>query len=473
MNRKTIIAIITIMSIALIGLIIIQFVWIKWQVDLDAKNFDNKVVLALNTVSLRLTDEAQNQGYIRRNSPSLFGKKNSDLVGDIMSSSKERWIRQKREYEISSLAQFSDPNSSLEGINKNNLDTYLKQELENQDIELNYQYGVYSNEFEDFIILNGNYVATVKGESSQTDLENNPLTRNAVYQVALFNDEEGSPGSLRVFFPGKTSWLWSSVMPSMLASLFFTGLVLFCFIYTIMVILRQKKVSEMKTDFINNMTHEFKTPIATISLAADSMVSPMVSGHEEKVKRFAKIIKQENSRMLNQVEKVLQMAKIDKQEFELKKIELDMHKIILQAAENIQLKVAQRKGSVTTELKAEDPILYGDKTHLSNIIHNLLDNAEKYSQSAPQINIETKSDAKGLWISVSDQGIGMSKDSLKNIFDKFYRVHTGNIHDVKGFGLGLSYVKALVDAHEGTVSVKSELGKGSTFTIFLPKNVKI
>ena len=235
-----------------------------------------------------------------------------------------------------------------------------------------------------------------------------------------------------------------------------------------MIILRQKKISEMKTDFINNMTHEFKTPIATISLAADSIVSPIISGNKDKVNRFAGIIKQENLRMLNQVEKVLQMAKIDKEEFDLKKVDLDMHKIILQAAEHIQLKVAQRSGSISTNLMATNPLFKGDKTHISNIIHNLLDNAEKYSKGEPKITIATKSDTKGLSVIISDQGIGMTTESQKNIFDKFYRVHTGNIHDVKGFGLGLSYVKALVEAHKGEVTVESELGKGSTFTIYLP-----
>ena len=181
------------MSIALLGLTIIQFVWIKWQVDLDTKNFDNKVVLALNTVSFKLQEEVQNQGFIRRNSKNLFGKKNNEIIDDILASSEEKWRRQKHEYEISSLAHFFDPNTSLEGINKNNLDTYIRQELENKDIDLNYDYGVYSNELEDFIILNGNYVATVKGKASEANLDDNPLVKNAVYQVALFSDEQGSP----------------------------------------------------------------------------------------------------------------------------------------------------------------------------------------------------------------------------------------------------------------------------------------
>jgi len=470
MNRRTIYTIMIIMSIALLGLVIIQFVWIKWQVDLDTKNFDNKVILALNQVSFRLEESENNQDYARFNQKNLFGKKNKKLINDILATSDEKWRKQKLEFEISSLAQIVDPNYSLENINKNLLDTYLKQELESENIALAFEYGVFSKELDNFIILNGNYVANVDGSSSSS-AENN-LSANSVYEVPLFTDEQGSPGMLRVFFPSKTSWLWSSALPSLLASLFFTGLVLFCFIYTIMIILRQKKVSEMKTDFINNMTHEFKTPIATISLASDSIKSPRVSGDVDKVTRFANIIKQENSRMLNQVEKVLQMAKIDKQEFELKIADVDMHRIITQAVENSRLKVEQRAGTISSELNASNPIIPGDKTHLSNIIHNLFDNAEKYSAEKPTIKIETKDVSGGIEIKISDKGIGMTKESLKHIFNKFYRVHTGNRHDVKGFGLGLSYVKALIDAHQGSVNVSSELGKGSDFVLFFPNSHK-
>ena len=224
----------------------------------------------------------------------------------------------------------------------------------------------------------------------------------------------------------------------------------------------------MKSDFINNMTHEFKTPIATISLASDSITNDSIIRNTDKVKRFAGIIKQENSRMLDQVEKVLQMARIDKKDFELKVTTVNINDVVYQASENARLKVRQREGSLTTQLNATHPNVEGDLTHISNIIHNLLDNAEKYSNDRPEISIRTENDADGVIVIISDRGIGMSKESVKHIFDKFYRVHTGNRHDVKGFGLGLSYVKALMNAHKGRINVDSELGKGSTFTLFFP-----
>jgi len=224
----------------------------------------------------------------------------------------------------------------------------------------------------------------------------------------------------------------------------------------------------MKTDFINNMTHEFKTPIATISLASDSITNKTVIDNPEKIKRFAGIIKQENRRMLDQVEKVLQMAKIDKRDFELKLTDVNINDVVYQATENSRLKIIKREGQLDVSLNATNPMVQGDLTHISNIIHNLLDNAEKYSNEKPKIIVTTKDATGGVEISIRDNGIGMNQESIKHIFDKFYRVHTGNRHDVKGFGLGLSYVKALMDAHQGKVKVTSELGTGSTFSVFFP-----
>ncbi|NJK82836.1 MAG: HAMP domain-containing histidine kinase [Saprospiraceae bacterium] len=258
----------------------------------------------------------------------------------------------------------------------------------------------------------------------------------------------------------------------MISSILFTVIIMFCFGYTIDVIFKQKKLSEIKTDFINNMTHEFKTPIATISLAADSITSPMIVGHTEKVQRFANIIKQENKRMNSQVEKVLQMALLDKNEFQLKLTEVNLHNVVESALENIGLQVERKEGKVSAELKAARPVVQGDLTHISNMINNLLDNANKYSFEKPEISVHTCNVPNGVEVTVKDKGIGMSKEARKHIFDKFYRVHTGDLHDVKGFGLGLSYVKAMITAHKGTIDVKSELGKGSSFILFFPFRVE-
>jgi two-component system phosphate regulon sensor histidine kinase PhoR len=289
--------------------------------------------------------------------------------------------------------------------------------------------------------------------------------------VDLFRQDNPSPGMLMIYFPTKSELVWSSVWQNLLASILFTGIILFCFAYTVQVIFKQKKLSEMKNDFINNMTHEFKTPIATISLAADSITNPIISGNAEKVRRFADIIKQENKRMNSQVEKVLQMALLDKNDFQIKLTRVNLHEIIERAVENFALQVEKKEGVVKTELQANEAVVEGDLTHVTNIIHNLMDNANKYSPEKPQITLHTRNVPNGVELVVEDNGIGMTREALKHIFDKFYRVHTGDVHDVKGFGLGLSYVKAVMNAHKGQIDVKSELGKGSKFILFFPFHV--
>ena len=228
----------------------------------------------------------------------------------------------------------------------------------------------------------------------------------------------------------------------------------------------------MKTDFINNMTHEFKTPIATISLASDSITNASIINNPDKIRRFAEIIKQENKRMNGQVEKVLQMALIERDTLRLNLTAVNLHEIITQALGNISLQVEKKEGIVSEILKAERPVVEGDMNHLSNVINNLLDNANKYSPEKPDITISTRNVSNGVEVTVSDKGIGMTKEAKKKIFEKFYRVHTGNVHDVKGFGLGLSYVKTMITAHKGSIDVKSEPNKGSSFILFFPFHVE-
>jgi len=468
MNKNVIWAIVIIMSLALLGIAITQFIWIKAQVDLDEKSFDDKVIYAMNSVKNLLQEDTESPEFVTsfydEKRKSLFGLEN-EKFNSLLSPKSPKFSTHS--VELASMMQDLYASDLLESINKNNLDRYIKEELADQGIDLKYDYGVYSNKQAGFVIRNGKFAVQV-AEDASSEMSDNKGIIDSPYKVQLFNDEEGSPGHLKIYFPGKRSWLLSEVFPSLLSSFIFTGLTLVCFAYTIFIIFRQKKVSSMKTDFINNMTHEFKTPIATISLATDSITNSTVISNEEKIRRFAKIIKQENKRMLEQVEKVLQMARIDKQDFDLKLTQVNINEVVNQAAENSRLKVTQRKGTLNTRLKAEYPTIQADLNHVSNIVHNLLDNAEKYSDEEPEILISTDNDSKGVHIIVKDNGVGISKDALKHIFDKFYRVHTGNRHDVKGFGLGLSYVKALVSAHKGTIKVSSEPGVGSTFTVFLP-----
>lgn len=493
------------MTIGLLGSSLIQVYWFNWSMKQQELRFDNNVIEALNQVEERLTalettipidilntingassmmiqqEIAQfvKESGMMENNPAHFETLNDSLMRSdkfvSLLDSMENWRRQSAYWEILDEQRRYNPPDIAERIDIQKLSQFIKEELENRNIDLPYQYGVIQAVDTNFVIINDNYVVGSMDESEASHVDN-PHSKSlftSKYQVALYrNDYHGSPGWLKLHFPSKKSWLWYSLLPTMLFAVLFTSMILFCFSYTIYVILRQKKVSEMKTDFINNMTHEFKTPIATISLAADSIASPKVIQDESRINRFLGIIKQENKRMLQQVEKVLQMAQIDKKDFQLKLSEVDMHDVIRQAVEHLSLQVQQREGQIRVDLEAKQPVVQGDHTHLSNVVYNLLDNANKYSPDAPDIRVSTVNHANSLEIVVEDKGIGISKENQKHIFDKFYRVHTGNLHDVKGFGLGLSYVKAIASAHQGSVDVRSEPGKGSRFSLHLPLRQK-
>ena len=269
-------------------------------------------------------------------------------------------------------------------------------------------------------------------------------------------------------FPEKTNYLLYSIWPLLFTSFILTLTLIVGFVYTLSTILKQKKLADIKNDFINNMTHEFKTPIATIAIANQSIQDPRIYSNIDKLTYYTGIIRDENQRMLNQVEIVLQMAQLDKGELNLKLEMIRIDDLLLQAASSVQLQVEQKNGRLITNLNCDDVYLNCDGNHLLNVFTNLLDNANKYSPQDPSIAIESNFNAQYVVIKISDKGIGMSKEDQKRIFDIFYRVSTGDLHDVKGFGLGLSYVKAIVERHNGTVEVKSELGKGSTFILTLP-----
>jgi len=291
------------------------------------------------------------------------------------------------------------------------------------------------------------------------------------YKVRLF------PGNiiqqdllLSVVFPERTNYVLGSMVFVLGGSFLFSLFILATFALSLYFIIRQKKISEMKSDFINNMTHEFKTPIATISLAADTITNAKVINDEKSVRHFISMIKKENSRMNKKVETILQIASLDKKEIEFKYENVSMHTIIEHAIESIDIQVQQRNGKILLNLNAGEPVIYGDIEHLTNLVNNLLDNAIKYSPESPLITVSTQNNSRGLILSVEDKGIGMTKAVQSKIFERFYRQSSGNVHDVKGFGLGLNYARAIIDAHKGNINVYSEPGKGSRFEIFLPFN---
>ena len=487
MNAQRIRLIIGLMTVALIGVICLQIYWISWSIRLNEEQFDKNVYAALNRVADKLQYyedvavlEALNTTYgysseanrnIRRatkfleNGFSTRRISRSDSLPNP-SSGQQSFEDNMTMWEYMKVSQLVDSKPLAERIQLDLLAQSLKEELTSRGINTPYQYGVYAKARNSYVVVNDHYV--VVDNSPQVTHGGASTLFNSKYRVSLFQKDIESPGNLSIYFPNRTSLVLGSVWKTLLLSVIFTGIILFCFWYTIQVIYRQKKLGEMKTDFINNMTHEFKTPIATISLATDSIASPMVVSNPDKIKRFVDIIRQENRRMNSQVERVLQIAQLDKKDFQLKLAETNLHELIQQAVDNFSLQVEKREGILNVELQATRSVIHGDATHIASVVHNLLDNANKYSPEKPEIAIRTRNVPNGVEITVEDKGIGISKEARKHIFDKFYRVHTGNIHDVKGFGLGLSYVKAIVTAHKGFVDVRSEPGKGSAFTLTFP-----
>jgi two-component system phosphate regulon sensor histidine kinase PhoR len=493
MSAQRIRLIIALMTIALVGIVCLQIYWINWSIRLNEEQFDKNVYAALNRVSDKLqyyeevavleaitssheyTGEANKNikraaSYLENGYAALHQAKADSLPNPSGKGGKQSFEDIVTRYEYVKVSQLIDAKPLAERIQLDVLSKSLREELESRGVTNSlYQYGVFSKDKNSFVVVNDHYV--VVDDSPQITHGGASSLYNSPYRVSVFQQDIESPGYLALYFPNRTSLVLGSVWKALVLSVVFTGIILFCFWYTIQVIFRQKKLSEMKNDFINNMTHEFKTPIATISLAADSIASPMIMSHPDKIKRFIDIIRQENRRMNSQVERVLQMALIDKKDFQLSLGDLNMHELVQQAVDNFSLQVEKREGTLSTDLQATQPVIQGDSTHIASIIHNLLDNANKYSPEKPEITIRTRNVPMGIEVTVEDKGIGISKETRKHIFDKFYRAHTGNIHDVKGFGLGLSYVKAIMTGHKGLIDVRSEPGKGSAFTLTFPFRV--
>jgi two-component system phosphate regulon sensor histidine kinase PhoR len=291
---------------------------------------------------------------------------------------------------------------------------------------------------------------------------------NSKHQISLVGFRNADNYVLSAYFPGQHSMILKDLMNWIIVSIIFAIVLIIGFPISLYIFNRQKRVSDMKSDFINNMTHEFKTPIATISLASEMLMKKTIQEDPARTQRYAKIIYDENTRLQNHVEQILSVSLLDRGQFHLKKKELDIHKIIEEAVENFGLTVKDRSGEIITHLLATDHFINADKAHLTNVIMNLMDNANKYSPDRPMIMIGTQSTDDGLIITVEDNGIGISLENQQQIFKKLYRIPTGNIYNVKGFGIGLYYVKTIVEAHGGHINLKSELNKGSRFDVYLP-----
>jgi len=339
-----------------------------------------------------------------------------------------------------------------ERVSKETIQKLLKKELEEYGVNTKFEFGVFSSSL----------ATKVKSDGFIYDSKN-------TYSIPIFSDNEGSNKyELMVSFPNKKKFLLTDLIGITLLSIIFTLIIIIAYTSALNQLIRQRQISEIKSDFINNMTHEFKTPIATINLALDAIKNPKIIGNEQMVLKYLQMIKDENKRMHAQVENVLRISKLEKKELDISKESVNIQEVIEDAMEHVNLILEDRQGTIDTHFNAERTSVLLNEVHFINVIVNILENAIKYSPDIPKIDIYTENVKDYLIIKVKDNGIGMSKMAQKRVFEKFYREHTGDLHDVKGHGLGLAYVKKIIDDHNGHIYVESEKGKGSTFIIKIP-----
>ncbi len=410
--------------ISIVGIVVTQVYWVSRAIREEQADFDQTVRIALQKVA------EKNAEYSQTPLPQF------NLINKLSSN-----------YYIVNV------NSELD---VNVLEHYLKKQFSASNIDVAFEYGIYNCSGDEMVY--GNYI----GKSPEE-------TGEMTTKLPKWN---GSDYYFGVRFPSRTTFIANRVQIWILSSVLLMLVVVF-FGYALFVILKQKRLSEVQKDFINNMTHELKTPISTISISAEVLMNPKNASRPDRIMNYAKIIKSENERLKGQVEKVLQMARIDKQGLKLKTETHNLHEIIENAVDNFRLKAQEAQGEIRIELNAETSSIEADKVHLTNILYNLLDNAIKYTgDNPPIIQVITRNTAKPfkscISLTIKDNGIGIPKAHQKMIFDKFFRVPTGNVHDVKGFGLGLNYVKTVVKTHHWRIELHSKVGEGSAFTIFIP-----
>jgi two-component system phosphate regulon sensor histidine kinase PhoR len=445
MNRKTLNGVIILGIISVVSILLIQVLWINKTTSLQNKN----IVIQQREDSLNLIRFTEQTHRALRN-----------VLEDISSNKSDSSDLYGAVNQVESNYFTVDINEDLHPYY---LETLLKREFYNQDIRQDFQYGIYDC-FTDSIVF-GNLITYTK------DAQFSVVSNSDTPQISedMFWQRDGH--YFTVFFPnvGATRELdANSKLSPYFYLILIVVLVVAFFGFTVVVLLRQKKLSEVKTDFINNMTHELKTPISTIGLSSEMIMRANPAEDSEKIQKYASLIYKENKRLQNQVERVLNVAKLDENKIALKKEEFDMHDLLLEVKDNFDFNQNEKGGNIKLELNAEFFVLNVDSVHITNVVYNLMDNAIKYCKEKPEVVLRTSSDKKFFVFEIEDNGIGLSRDNIKMIFDKFYRVPTGNLHDVKGFGLGLYYVKLVVEAHKGVISVKSNLEKGSVFTIKLP-----
>jgi len=521
MNKKIFVLLVVLMSLSLIGIIFVQSFFINRSLENERQQFTLNVKRALSYVSKQI-DDYEYRNYLDNIQPFLKNNKQPDSTSvqrlfvafedkendqtivvhqniileerfkvpslffeiDADSTDFSNYINEKSTEvfrnsldngsveRISRVREFDDMSDDAKNflqrgafkslisaynypiykrVSPELIENFVKKNLEEQGIQINFEYAIYDNDL-----------------STKIRTDNFEKTENS-YGVPIFLDNNNeSSFNLWVDFPARNRFLISTILWMIVLSIIFTTVIIVAYTSAIYQLIQQRQISQIKTDFINNMTHEFKTPIATINLALDSIKNPKIIDNKERVLRYLGMIKEENKRMHAQVENVLRISKLEKNELNISKERLKLHDIVEDAMTHIQLLVEDRKGYLKLHLNAAKSSILANETHFTNVIVNIFDNAIKYSDDAPKIDVYSENIGNNILLKISDQGNGMSKQVQKKVFEKFYREHSGNVHNVKGHGLGLAYVKRIIDDHQGHISVESEKGKGSTFIIRLP-----
>lgn len=448
--KKIFPVIIALISLSLIGIIYIQVKWIQSMLIVKEEQFLGKLYRAMDAAGKDLMEQ-RGVGLLPRPGKTA---PNFNWQGDQLTSEVLRTPSIGQRFTAFQIQEKLVNAFNAEGLKDLNFEFALSSENRNGVI------GYYDRQSANFEKL------------LEDTINNQLLVYHLIPQSGSIGEGLVPDESMSVVVPYIKKIVWRSLGWMIAGAIFFTLIIISAFYLTVNTMLRQKKISEIKSDFINNMTHEFKTPLATISLAIDAMRTEKVRHDPAKAEYFSSIIKDENKRMNKHVETILQAAITDRQEIQLNLSPLHVNEVLQRTLDKFMLQLNEKKGSATLELEAAPDLIEGDEVHFSNLISNLIDNALKYSREDVRIHISTVNKGKHIAIRIEDNGIGMSKETVKRIFEKFYRAHTGNLHNVKGFGLGLSYVKSVVDAHGGKIRAESTVGKGSVFTLEFPQMKK-
>lgn len=471
MKRKMILFAIVMLSIALTGLMVIQGYWIYNAYRIKQANFVRTVNESAHAVILTL----EKMDMIRRMSESAISESGTRTTSEAVDSINRVLLREMQNIatrkdleiffnkffmarELMEDRMFSmDERIARKVPDPILLDSLLKNEFRQRNLNTDWEFGVY-NSFNGEIVLKDRDFNTMA-----------LLDPKQSFHFELFPDDlHAHPDFLLLYFPREKQYILGQVWALVAISIILVIIIILSFIYTLIMYFRQGKLSELKTDFINNMTHEFKTPVSTISLACEALNDKDIQKSEELYKAYINIINEENKRLGVMAERILQSATLEKGELALHREDTDLHEVITEVIRNIGIQIEIKDGQIIKDFHATRSIVYVDRMHMVNVVQNLLDNANKYTPVRPQIIVSTRDGNNGIILGIQDNGIGISKGDQKKIFEKLYRVPEGNIHNFKGFGLGLSYVKTVVEGHGGNIRLESELKKGTKFEVFIP-----